>query len=90
MFYCINIFLQALCIVQNEANKKFLKALGSRIRDIRKSKGLSQLDVGVAMDNYAEQVSRIERGKINVTICTLNNIAKCLDITVSDLLNFEC
>ena len=82
--------MQALCTVQVEANKKFLKALGSRIRDIRKSKVLSQLDVGVAMDNYAEQVSRIERGKINVTICTLNNIAKCLDITVSDLLNFEC
>jgi transcriptional regulator with XRE-family HTH domain len=75
--------------VQNDTNKVFLTALGSRIREIRKSKGLSQLDIGVAMDNYAEQIGRIERGKINVTICTLKNIAKCLDLSLSELLNFE-
>ncbi len=84
-----NLFLQALCKVQNDTNKVFLTALGSRIREIRKSKGLSQLDIGVAMDNYAEQIGRIERGKINVTICTLKNIAQCLDISLSELLNFE-
>lgn len=75
--------------MQNNINKIFLKKLGLRIRTIRKSKGFSQLDIGVAMDNYAEQVGRIERGQINVTICTLKNIASSLDITLSELLNFD-
>ncbi len=75
--------------MQNNINKIFLKKLGLRIRTIRKSKGFSQLDIGVAMDNYAEQVGRIERGQINVTICTLKNIARSLDITLSELLNFD-
>jgi transcriptional regulator with XRE-family HTH domain len=74
---------------QDNINKIFLKKLGLRIRTIRKSKGFSQLDIGVAMDNYAEQVGRIERGQINVTICTLKNIAHSLDITLSELLNFD-
>ena len=74
--------------MQNEINKIFLQNLGARIREIRKSKGLSQLDIGVAMDNYAEQIGRIERGKTNVTICTLKNIAKCLDITLIELFDF--
>ncbi len=75
--------------MQNNINKIFLKKLGLRIRALRKSKGFSQLDIGVAMDNYAEQVGRIERGQINVTICTLKNIARSLDITLSELLNFD-
>ena len=66
-----NKFLPPLCIVQNVIDKIFLKILGNHIRDIRKSKNLTQLDVGVAMDNYAEQIGRIERGELNITICTL-------------------
>jgi transcriptional regulator with XRE-family HTH domain len=84
-----NVFLHGLCKVQNHSNKIFLKSLGTRIRDIRKSKNLSQLDLGVAMDNYAEQVSRIERGQLNVTICTLKDIASALDISLSELLIFH-
>ena len=74
--------------MQTYTNSKFLKALGLRIREIRKANHKNQLDVGVAMDNYAEQVSRIERGQINVTICTLKNIAKSLNISLSELLDF--
>ncbi len=40
------------------------------------AKGLSQVDVGVAMDNYGEQIGRIERGELNVTICTLKKLQK--------------
>ncbi|MEQ1553353.1 MAG: helix-turn-helix transcriptional regulator [Ferruginibacter sp.] len=75
--------------MQNETDKVYLKALGSRIRCLRKNKCLTQLDLGVAMDNYAEQVSRIERGQLNVTICTLKKIATCLNVSLSELLQFE-
>jgi transcriptional regulator with XRE-family HTH domain len=74
--------------VQNVKDKAFLKKLGARIRALRLEKGLSQLDLGVSMDNYAEQISRIERGQFNVTICTLKKIAESLDVSLSDLLDF--
>lgn len=67
-------------------DKTFLKKLGARIKKIRLAKGLSQLDVGVAMDNYAEQVGRIERGQLNVTICTLKKLAEALNTSLPDLL----
>jgi transcriptional regulator with XRE-family HTH domain len=74
--------------VQNVKDKEFLKLLGKRIRDLRKANGLTQLDLGVAMDNYGEQVGRIERGQLNVSICTLKKIAEGLNISLSELLNF--
>jgi transcriptional regulator with XRE-family HTH domain len=75
--------------VQILKDKEFLIKLGKQIREIRMSKGLSQLDVGVAMDNYAEQVGRIERGKFNVTICTLKKISEALGVNLSTLLDFD-
>lgn len=54
--------------IENVKDKLYLKRLGNRIRTLRKEKGLSQLDLGVSMDNYAEQISRIERGQLNVSI----------------------
>jgi len=74
--------------VQKVKDKAYLKKLGLRIRKLRSDKGLSQLDLGVSMDNYAEQISRIERGELNVTICTLKRIAEGLKITLSELLEF--
>jgi transcriptional regulator with XRE-family HTH domain len=72
--------------VQSVKDKAFLKKLGVRIKRIRKEKGMSQLDLGVAMDNYAEQVGRIERGQLNVTICTLKKLADALKVPLSELL----
>jgi transcriptional regulator with XRE-family HTH domain len=74
--------------VQNVKDKQFLIKLGKHIRKIRKAKGLSQLDVGVAMDNYAEQVGRIERGQLNVSICTLKKISEALSVKLGDLFTF--
>jgi transcriptional regulator with XRE-family HTH domain len=74
--------------VQSQSDKIFLKKLGLRIRAIRTEKKMSQLDVGVAMDNYAEQVGRIERGLLDVRLSTLNKIAKALNISLSELLDF--
>lgn len=80
------IHIRQHCIVQNVKDKAFLKLLGFRIRNLRKEKKLTQLDLAVQMDNYAEQVGRIERGQLNVSICTLKKIAEALDISLSELL----
>jgi transcriptional regulator with XRE-family HTH domain len=74
--------------VISQGDKLFLKKLGQHIRAIRTQKNMSQLDVGVAMDNYAEQVGRIERGLLDVRLSTLKKIAKALNITLVELLDF--
>lgn len=74
--------------MQNVRDKIFLKSLGEKIKTIRKEKGLSQLDLAVRMDNYAEQIGRIERGELNVSICTLKKITEALEISFCDLLDF--
>lgn len=76
------------CVVQKVKDIDFLKLLGSRIQLLRRNKNLSQLDLAVKMNNYAEQIGRIERGTLNVSICTLKQIADALDISLSELLNF--
>lgn len=75
--------------MQNVKDTDFLKLLGNRIRAERKAKGFSQVDLGIAMDNYGEQIGRIERGQFNVTICTLKKIADALEIPLYELLNFN-
>jgi transcriptional regulator with XRE-family HTH domain len=73
--------------VQNVKDKVFLKKLGFRVKKLRLERKLSQFDLGVLMDNYAEQISRIERGQLNVTICTLKKLAESLKIPLHELLD---
>ena len=70
-------------------DEKLLKALGKRIREIRKKRNLTQVELGVKCNNYAEQIGRIERGQLNVTISTLNLLAKALQVSLSDLVNID-
>lgn len=71
--------------MQYVKDEVFLTNLGKRIRDIRISKNLTQLELAVLCNNYAEQIGRIERGKLNVTICTLKKIADALNVKIADL-----
>lgn len=74
--------------MQSVKNKKFLKRLGLHVREIRIKKNLTQLDLAIKIDNYAEQIGRIERGELNVSICTLKLLAEGLDIELYELLKF--
>jgi len=73
--------------VQNIKDEKYLKEIGARIRSIREGKNLTQVELGVMCNNYGEQIGRIERGKFNVTVCTLKVIAEALGVKVSDLVD---
>lgn len=72
--------------MQGIKNNKFLKKLGLKIRQVRIEKGLTQLDLAMKIDNYAEQIGRVERGELNVSICTLKLIAEGLEVDLEDLL----
>ena len=72
----------------NFRDKKFLIDLGLRIKEIRKSKKLSQEDLAYEQNISLSQIARIETGKLNPTICTLKKIADGLSVDVFELLKF--
>lgn len=73
----------------NNRDDKFLKKLGDRIRHLRKSKNMTQVELGVACNNYGEQIGRIERGELNVSISTLKVIAKALNVKLPVLVDVD-
>lgn len=64
----------------------FLKTLGKRISDIRKEKGLTQVELGDLIDMEKPNMNRLERGGTNPTVLTLKKICTALDITLDYLL----
>jgi transcriptional regulator with XRE-family HTH domain len=67
------------------AEKKFLAALGARIRNLRIKKGLSLSELAYLCEFEKASLSRIELGKTNTTILTLCRICKALEINISEL-----
>ena len=61
------------------------KAVGKRIRIIRKAKGLTQEEVGEKADLNYKFVGKIERGEVNPSIETLFAIANALNIGLAQL-----
>ncbi len=62
------------------------KKLGKRIRELREKKGVSQEFFAGLCEINRVHMSQIERGLINLTIATLNKIARNLNTTVSALM----
>lgn len=75
----------------NRLKKKTRYNLGAKIKEIRESKNLTQVDLASRIEGRFDtsNVSRIESGRINTTVFTLFRIAKALDINISDLVDIE-
>lgn len=67
----------------------FATNLGNRIRELRKNKGVSQLELAYDMDMSMNTISGIELGKISPKIDMLKKIAQKLDIDISELFDFS-
>ena len=63
--------------------------LGARIRELRKSLGLSQEQLAELIDMDKPNLSNIERGKRFMTAETLEKIANALKTTERELFNFN-
>lgn len=66
----------------------FIKKFGQRLRDIRKTKGISQEDLAWKTGFELSQIGRIERGEVNTSISHIAAIAKALKITPKELFDF--
>ena len=56
---------------------------------MRESKGVSQQDLAAICNFEKGNLSRIEAGRTNPTISTLYKISQALEISISELVNFE-
>ena len=65
-----------------------LRELGDRLRDLRKSRRLRQLDMeglGLSYKYY----QRLESGQVNPTLITLQKLADAFEVSVYDLFRPE-
>jgi transcriptional regulator with XRE-family HTH domain len=62
--------------------------VGKQIQKIRESKGLSQQDLAAKCNFEKSNMSRLETGRVNPTLSTLDKVAKALDVTLIELFSF--
>ena len=61
--------------------------IGQRIREARRAKGLTQLDLATATGIRRPNVARLERGGNTPTIETLQRVAGALGVSVASLVS---
>ena len=66
-----------------------LNRLGSKVRELRKSKGLSQEELADRADLHYTYVGGIERGERNPSLKSIEKIATALNIDIGELLVFQ-
>jgi transcriptional regulator with XRE-family HTH domain len=69
-----------------EEKKKFAKALGRRIREIRLAKGLTQEELAHKAGYYRTYVGHIETAKYSPSVHTAWRLAKAMDMDLGELL----
>lgn len=65
------------------------KKLGRRIAGLRKSRGLTQVELAKRVGLSTEFISLVERGVNAPSIARLEDFAKALKVQVVDLFTFE-
>lgn len=64
---------------------QYQKAVGKRIKSLRKERNMSQLDLASLCDLEKTSISRIENGRSNITLKTAVIISKSLDVELSKI-----
>ncbi len=69
--------------------KSFLLKLGRHIAKLREQKGLNQANLARKSGKDPQSLYRLENGIVNPSIFYLKEIADELEMTVSEILDFE-
>jgi transcriptional regulator with XRE-family HTH domain len=79
-----------IVLPRGEAKMIELKVrFGENLRSVRKANGFSQEQLAFASGLDRSYVGKIERGQINVTLETVNTLAKTLGCSPKDLIPEE-
>ncbi len=85
----IDYFLKCatLVVMNNLRDQEVLIEFGNKLKDLRTLKGLTLQQLAFEAEMEISQVHRLEKGKINPTLTTLNALAKGLGITLTELIS---
>jgi transcriptional regulator with XRE-family HTH domain len=62
--------------------------VGKNIQKIRESKDISQQELAAKCNFEKSNMSRLEAGRVNPTLSTLEKVAKALDVSLAELFTF--
>lgn len=62
--------------------------VGKQIQKLRELKGISQQDLAAKCNFEKSNMSRLEAGRVNPTLSTLEKIANALDVPFIELFSF--
>ncbi|TVY02161.1 helix-turn-helix domain-containing protein [Cohnella terricola] len=69
-------------------DKNVLRAVGQRLRDIRKQTGLSQEELGEKAGFHFSYIGGVERGEKNISLLNLQKIADALEVHIYDFFQY--
>ena len=82
-FFPISFSLRGM---NNLRNPKLLERFGAHLRVLRLARGMTLEELAFACDMELSQVYRIEKGKVNATLTTIEALSKGLEISIGELL----
>ncbi|WP_293302315.1 helix-turn-helix transcriptional regulator [Pedobacter sp. UBA4863] len=69
--------------------EELLKKIGQRIKDLRKEKGVSQIELAVELNYEKSNMSRLESGRVNPRIFTLYKVAQALQVDLEEIIRLD-
>jgi transcriptional regulator with XRE-family HTH domain len=69
----------------NLDDRRFLRELGSRIRERRRVRRLTQAELGARCELHRTFIGSVERGERNLSVLNLRRLAKVLRVSLSEL-----
>ncbi|KAF2508373.1 helix-turn-helix transcriptional regulator [Flavobacterium zhairuonense] len=70
-------------------DKEYLIKFGKHLKQMREGKNMSQEQLANLSEVSLPQITRIERGAINPTICTIKSLSVGLGVEMSFMFDFE-
>lgn len=67
------------------SNSEILKRFGERVRELRKSKDISQEELAHKADLHRTYIGMIERAEKNITLLNIEKIANALEVSIKEL-----
>lgn len=71
----------------NNTDTEILQLFGANLKKIRLAKGYTLRDIEAASNIDNGAISKMESGKINITILTIVKLAQALEVDINDLIS---
>ena len=75
-----------ICFVTKDELKS---KIGKRIIELRTQRGWSQSDLARACNKDRQAIEKLENGKVNPTLYSLQEVSEALGISISTLVDFK-